>query len=218
MPDPRTVLIAAAARLPGLVRQFPPDAALLTFEDADVVGALREIVRHRPPLVVLERLFAATPRGTALIARIKADPTLDASEIRVMSHDGDHVRTARRAKPRVAAAEREPSPELDSTGTRRAPRSRIRPETDVRVDGNAVTLVNLSALGAQVLSPLVLRPNQRVLVTLTDAAGAVSCRATIAWASFVRTHKGAEPCYRAGLEFARADKDAVQAFCSRNAE
>lgn len=218
MPEVRTVLIAAAARLPALAGHFPSDGSLLTFEDADVIRALRAIVRHRPTLVVLERLFAATPRGTALIARIKADPALDALEVRVMSDDGEHVRTARRAKPQVEVSSAEPSPALDPTGTRRASRVQIRSETDVKVDGNAVTLVNLSPLGAQVLSPLVLRPNQRVLVTFTDAAGAVSCRAAVAWASFVRPHKGAEPCYRAGLEFAHADRDAVQAFCYRNAE
>jgi len=218
MSDARTVLIAAAARLPALVGHFPSDGSLLTFEDAEVVRALRTIIKRRPPLVVLERQFAATPRGTALIARIKADPTLDALEIRVMSDDGEVVRTVRRAKRHVEVSGQEPARELDPTGTRRAPRFQIRPETDVKVDGNAVTLVNLSLTGAQVLSPLVLRPNQRVLVTLADAAGTVSVRATVAWASFVRPHKGAEPCYRAGVEFAHADKDALQAFCYRNAD
>jgi hypothetical protein len=217
MSDPCTVVIAAAALLPGLKGRFPADATLLTFEDADVVRALQAIVTHRPSLIVLERRFATTPRGTALIARVKSDSTLDGSEIRVMSHDGHYERTARRGRQAVSPAEEAPVPTLDPAGTRREPRVRIREGTDVRVDGNAVTLEDLSTRGAQVLSPTVLRPNQRVQVTLADSTGALSYRATIGWASFERLQKGAEPCYRAGIEFTNADTDALQAFCGRNA-
>lgn len=218
MSDPRTVVIAAAALLPGLKGRFATDPTLLTFNDADIVRALQAIVRHRPSLIVLERRFATTPRGTALIARIKSDATLDGSEIRVVSHDGQYERTARRGRQAAPLSPAEaPVPTLDPVGTRREPRFKIRGDTDVRVDSNAVTLVDLSALGAQVLSPTVLRPNQRVQVTLADAAGTISCRATVAWASFERPQKGAEPCYRAGIAFASPDMTALQAFCNRNA-
>jgi hypothetical protein len=37
--------------------------------------------------VALERVFAATPRGAALINRISADPTLRQLEIRFVSHE-----------------------------------------------------------------------------------------------------------------------------------
>ena len=216
MSDPRTVVIAAAALLPGLKTRFPANASLLTFEDADVVKALQAIVKHRPSLIVLERLFATTPRGTALIARIKSDTALDESEIRVMSHDGQYERTARRGR-QVAPAAEASAPMLDPVGTRREPRFRIRDGTEVRVDGNGVTLVDLSTRGAQVLSQTVLRPNQRVQITLADPIGIIACRAMVAWASFERPKKAADPCYRAGLAFTNSDRDALQAFCDRNA-
>ena len=45
---------------------------------------------------MLERLFAATPRGAALINRIKTDPQVSQAEIRVMSHTGDYTRVVSR--------------------------------------------------------------------------------------------------------------------------
>ncbi len=64
----------------------------LRFSDAQPLEALEAITLNRPPLVVLERFFAATPRGAALINRIKADPGCSNAEIRVLSHTGDYSR------------------------------------------------------------------------------------------------------------------------------
>ena len=221
MSDSCTVLIAAASVLPGLTQQFEAETTLLTFTDADVVRAVQAIVSQRPSRILLERLFATTPRGTALIARIKADASLAETEIRVVSHDGTYSRTVRRGRASrlpagAPAGVRTPVPELDPTGTRRAPRYRIREGIDARVDGSAVTLVDLSALGAEVVSPTALRPNQRVQVTFADSEGPVTCRAVIVWASFERIQKDTNPCYRAGLEFLDADFEAIEAFCGRN--
>jgi hypothetical protein len=38
---------------------------------------------------VLEQQFAATPRGAALVTRIKADPGLATTELRIISKDAD---------------------------------------------------------------------------------------------------------------------------------
>ena len=76
-----------------------PDADVLGFADTDVLRALEAITARKPRLVALERLFAATPRGAALINRIKADPSLMQTEIKVLSHDSDYSRVL----PRVPA-------------------------------------------------------------------------------------------------------------------
>jgi hypothetical protein len=56
-------------------------------------------------VVTLEQLFAATPRGAALIHRIKADPSLVQSEIRVVVHDDAGVQaSARKADPASSVA------------------------------------------------------------------------------------------------------------------
>ena len=48
------------------------------FADTDALRALDVITRERPKVVAIERGFADTSRGTALIGRIHADPALTA--------------------------------------------------------------------------------------------------------------------------------------------
>jgi PilZ domain-containing protein len=83
------------------------------------------------------------------------------------------------------------------------------------VDGNVATLVNLSTIGAQVMSSTVLKPNQRVRMALNDDHGSVRFNASVAWASF-EIPRETSPRYRAGLEFVDADGSAVDAFCARH--
>src|SRR5262245_38001242 len=86
------VIIAALNLTPSLCERLADEGELLTFADTEPIQALQTILEHRPSLIVLERLFAATPRGAALINRIKNDPQLGHAEVRVMSHSGDYRR------------------------------------------------------------------------------------------------------------------------------
>jgi hypothetical protein len=227
-----------------------PDADVLGFADTDVLRALEAITARKPRLVALERLFAATPRGTALINRIKADPSLVQTEIRVLSHDSDYNRVLPRlpatgagtipqpgpaesepddrvahgqspaSSPIAETLERPPSPLtasesgrplLDPTGTRRAPRYAMAHKLEIVIDGNPATLLDLSTTGAQVISPTILRPNQRVRMALTDESGVLRFNATIAWAAFeIPPQIG--PQYRAGIDFVDADPAAIETF------
>ncbi|HEY7447940.1 MAG TPA: PilZ domain-containing protein [Vicinamibacterales bacterium] len=215
-----TVLIGAPELLPALRERTGLTGEVLTFSDQEPLRALEAIVTRRPEVVALERLFAATSRGAALINRIKSDPGLVDAEIRIVSHDSDYVRVSRR--PRAASTttstvvEAPPKPErpLDWRGTRRAPRLRIRDGVEGLIDGNSALLVDLSSIGAQVISQAVLRPNQRVRMTLADESGVVRFNATVAWASFeIPT---GTPRYRAGIEFTDADAQTVGAFAERH--
>jgi hypothetical protein len=107
------------------------------------------------------------------------------------------------------------SPTLDRRGTRRAPRFKIAGEVGVHLDGNVARLVDLSTVGAQVISPTILKPNQRVRVGMTDGHGALRFNATIAWAFFEIPPK-AGPHYRAGVNFVDANPESVDAFCNRH--
>lgn len=195
---------------------------LLTFTDTDALRALEVITARRPGVVTLERLFAATPRGAALINRIKADATLMRAEIRVLSHNviadvppvgrSDDGGSLVRAASAPTAASGRP---LDLSGTRSAPRFSVAESVDATVDGNSVALIDLSSCGAQVVSTTVLKPNQRVRMTLTDNQGSVRLKATVAWASFEIPPNSA-PRYRAGLDFAGADAAAIDDYCARH--
>src|SRR5258705_13661233 len=129
-------MVAASDCLPGLKARAGDNAGeLLTFTDAEALTALQTIVKRRPQLVALERMFAVTPRGAALINRIKADPSLRQAEIRVMAHNSDYSRVVPRAAPPG-------SPALDQRGTRRAPRFKTAENTVVTLDGRSGTVID----------------------------------------------------------------------------
>ena len=225
------VVIAATNLMPSLQEKLADEGELLTFADTEPIQALQAILEQRPSLIVLERLFAATPRGAALINRIKTDPQLGNAEVRVMSHTGDYTRQV--AKPTIVASapssvavgssatieipvEAEPAGALDWHGTRRAPRHRVRAGVEIQVDGNPASVVDLSSVGAQVLSATILRPNQKVRVSIPNDDFVMRFRGAIAWAKFELPQAGAAPRYRAGVEFTDADAAALEDFCKRN--
>ena len=219
-------MIASADLLPGIKqRSGTGNGEVLAFSDAEVHLALEEILKRRPRAVELERVFAATPRGIALVNRIKADPALAQLELRVVSHDGEYSRILSPAadaapiSPAVvvleAGPEVEPAVLLDQRGTRRTPRFKLAAEMSVLLDGSAARLVDFSTAGAQVLSPTILKPNQRMRVVLTDNHGALRFNAAIVWVLFeLPSTRG--PQYRAGVKFVDADSNAVGAFCNRH--
>ena len=188
------------------------DGEVLEYSHGDAVPALQEITRRKPQTVVLERLFAMTSRGAALINRIKADPSLEDVEIRVLAHDGDYTRVVPRPKAAVAAA---PAPALDQTGTRRAPRFKIAGRVEVVIDGKAAVLVDLSTVGAQVLGPAALKPNQEIAMAMPNNKGTIRFSAKVAWTSFAPTPEGT-PRFRAGIDFVDADAAALEAFLERH--
>lgn len=208
MTDSCTVLVAPLNLLPGVKeRAGSVDGEVLTFSDTDALLALQTIMQRRPQLVALERMFAVTPRGAALINRIKADPALRQAEIRVVSHNSDYTRVVPRAAP--------PSEALDQRGTRRAPRFKIAENVEVLLDGKAGTLIDLSTVGAQVMSRVAVKPNQRIAMVLTDETARVGFNASVAWTSFEMSPSGT-PRFRAGMNFEDADTAAVEAFCGRH--
>jgi len=224
-----TVLIAAPEHLPAL-KEHGGFADALAFSDADALKALEAITREKPRVIALEKMFAATSRGAALIKRIKADPSLTGCEIKIVANDGKPL-TAKKAKkdaPAAAAAapapvEEEPAPAvtisapgapLDQRGTRRAPRFVVAKGIEVMIDGNPAALINLSVVGAQVVSPTILKPNQRVRMTLQDRGGPIRVMAGVAWAAFEMPKSG--PVYRAGIEFYDAEAGNVERFIDTN--
>jgi hypothetical protein len=109
--QPVTVIIGASDLLPGLKERSGANGEVLTFSDTEALRALEAINQRRPYLVALEKLFAASPPGAALINRIKADPSQSSAEIRVLAHDSDFVRVIQKgAGPPPAPPRARPAP------------------------------------------------------------------------------------------------------------
>ena len=212
------ILIAEAEEIPRLKRQTGFGKDLLVFSDSETLRAHEVITEHRPDLVVLSELFAGTRRGAELIGRIQTDANLTHCQIRVLSDAGDYLLlVAERVTAGSWSTLEEPGEPLPPqyNGTRSAKRVRIGEGLQVRVDGNPVTLVDLSSSGAQVCVTAILRPYQRVRLVVVDGPSMFRFAARVVWVSFEPRKAKGPPQYRAGLGFVDADPDTVEALCVR---
>jgi hypothetical protein len=210
-----TVLIAASDHLAAL-QQHADLTDAEAFADTDALKALDTITRRRPQVIALAQQFAASARGAAFINRLKADPALAACEIRILDAAGGGA-AGGAVKPGAASATAAavavaapPAATIDQTGTRRAERHVVTRNVEVLIDGNPATLINISIVGAQVLSLSSLRPNQRVRMSLVDATRPMRFNGVSAWANFEMPKEG--PRYRAGVNFHDAAPDMVARF------
>lgn len=178
--------------------------------ETDVREAVELVVRRRPSIVVVQEDFAHSQRGTALAHRIAIDAQLAHTTVWVVNRDGSLAPRRPPVTPTWLP--------LDTAGTRRAPRVRIRAGVTVQIDGAAAELVDLSTLGAQVVSPTVLKPNQRVRVILPVELETTRAVGSIAWANFELPRGKAEPQYRAGIAFSVADSEPLLRLCLLEAD
>ena len=101
--------------------------------------------------------------------------------------------------------------------TRRVPRFPVMDPLAALVDGKTTSLIDMSLMGAQVVSSPVLKPNQRLRITLPDEGDTVlQVTAHIAWSEFQTSKNTLLPFYRAGLEFTDASAQALEEYLKRH--
>jgi hypothetical protein len=219
---------------------------VLRFASTNLATAFACVKTNQPKLVAIESTFARTPEGGAFVDRIAALAIEGCETRLVARVGGTWATmplspgtgpgplpvlrpAARVAEPsRVAAAARmteparvaEPPPPVDvkSTGlnTRRAPRFLVLDPLKAVVENANADLVDLSVLGAQVVSASALRPNQKIKLALVDGEGTLRITAHVAWSHFEKPKHAADAYYRAGMEFTDAAKEVLEDFCRRH--
>jgi hypothetical protein len=216
MSAPRVVLIAAPELIPPLRERIGgAEEEILTFADSEPLLALQSIYAQPPGIIALERLFAASPRGAALITRIKSDHALDACEIRILAHDSDYSRISpRTATPATTPSRpRQRGKSLDK-GTRRAVRYRLRADVSMMLENRPAYVVDLSELGTQVVAHAALKPRQHVHALLDPGGIELEMEGTVVWA---RVEPGRDRhAWRAGIEFEAPDRASIARFCEDN--
>lgn len=210
MADGVTLLIGPKSLAASLsVHPDTRDTELRIFDEGQVCEAVEHMVRERPRVVALPEKFALSPRGTALTHRIAVDTQLAGTRVLMIDAQGAPVAIPAEARPTWLP--------LDGAGTRRVPRIRMRSGLDVQIDGTTASLIDLSTMGAQVVSSTVLKPRQRVRVVLAVDPYLIRAAGTVAWALFEIPKGGQPPHYRAGLEFSSADPEPLLQFCIEQA-
>jgi PilZ domain len=186
---------------------------VLAFTDADANAAYEAILKRRPRVVILDQMVASSSRGAALVDCVRGETSLANVEIRMLSTESAAALTSQRGQMPAGALVALAHP-MQIRTTRRAVRVKMPDGVEAVVDGRPVQLIDLSIHGAQVLSWDVLKPNQRIRITL-DAEAGMRFQAAVAWATF-ELPRATGPQYRAGMEFRDADPARVQQFCSRH--
>lgn len=108
--------------------------------------------------------------------------------------------------------DREP---VEYSPARQASRLKMQEGIEVTLDGSASSLIDMSSIGAQVLSPLALRPNRVVKMTLRGET-ALACKVRVMWARFEQPQGAAAAQYRVGVKFTDLEPKAVDAFMARH--
>jgi len=221
-----TVVIADAVRQRAIRLESPFSGRVLYFSDSSFISALESIRAHKPRVVAVESQLAHTGEGRAFIDRLKA-ASIAGCELHLISFVHGRWTTtlaepapgAARSVPvaSVAAAPVAAAPPVATVNTRRVPRF---PLLDVRaavVDGKETNLVDMSVLGAQVVSQPVLKPNQRLKISLPDEGNQIlELTGCVAWSMFERRDFASLPQYRAGMEFTDAAAKSLEGYCRRH--
>jgi hypothetical protein len=202
---PRTVFIGSEPLLAAWSAWAGETTSVIPVTLTDLAAAIDTIGTIQPEVVVIEQAAAASTPGATLMDRLHDERYLRGIEVRLLPPD--------RAADVISSSPGDLHPQtwlnmlahaLPARPERRAARIRATADEQALIDGQPVTLIDLSAAGAQVRSHMVLRPRQRIRLVLPPERGSVRAVAVVAWSSF---EIGPTPTYRAGIAFTRAIPD-----------
>jgi hypothetical protein len=227
-----TVVVADAAQTVAIRAGLPLSGRVTCFTATNLFAARESIQMHHPKLIVVEAVFAQTPPGQEFLTRIKSLAIRGSAIELVVRAEGRWSTTpytgplataesqaaASSTDRAVAAAPWLASVDAQTKGanTRRASRFKILESLNAVVENGQATLVNISILGAQVVSQPPINPTHKVKIVLPDADEMVHLTAHVAWATFEQPQPGMAPHYRAGMEFTDASRDILEDYCRRH--
>jgi ActR/RegA family two-component response regulator len=211
-----TIIIADADRISGLRAERPIAGPVLYFSDANLASALETIRSQSPKAVAVESHFADSGAGKAFIDRLRA-LTQDADIKLLTKGAGGWTTASANGKGETAAAAAAAGDsELAGLNTRRAPRFLVVEPADAVVDGTTINIIDVSVLGAQVLSELVMRPKQRVKITIQEGDAGIRVAGRVAWSVYEKLKDQPLPRYRVGMEFDDGTRQELQEFLKKH--
>jgi hypothetical protein len=138
----------------------------------------------------------------------------------LIKHAALRLTTKGQASPRPAGGSpahvgEAPQPAVQYSPARQARRLKMREGIEVVLDGSSSSLVDLSSIGAQILSPLALRPNRVVKLTLRGGESALAGKVRVMWARFEPQGPVAAQ-YRVGVKFTDVEPSVVDEFMAQH--
>jgi hypothetical protein len=220
-----TIVIADVTRMAAIRSGLPLSGRVVQFTNFNLSSALEAIKTDEPRVVAIDALLVQTQQGMGFIKRVESLAKAGCA-IRLIVH-GNRVWTTTEHDAQPPADEKPIGPALappsrsavvaaakTGTNTRRAPRFPMLDALNAAVEGGEASLVNISVLGAQLVSQPVLRPGQTVKIALPDRNEMLRLTAHVAWSTFQQTKQGTV-VYRAGVAFSDAAQETLDDYCRR---
>jgi hypothetical protein len=224
MPSDLTIVIADVTRMAAIRSGLPLSGRVVQFTNFDLSSALEAIKRDEPTMVAIDAFLVQTQQGLGLIKRVESLAKAGCAIRLIVGGKRAWTITEPDAQPPIAEAPigasatpgRSAVVDAAKTGanTRRAPRFPMLDSLNAAVEGGQASLVNISVLGAQVVSQPVLRPGQTVKIALPDQHEMLRLTAHVAWSTFQQTKQGTM-VYRAGVAFTDATQETLDDYCRR---
>lgn len=123
---------------------------------------------------------------------------------------------------KAEAATRRPARAVESDEAawrpvRLAHRYQFREPVEMQVNGQPGTLFDISITGCQLVSAGAVKPNQPVKLLISSGAGTLACAGKVMWSRLEPPAAGRPFGYRAGVQFAKPDEAAIEAFVAKRA-
>ena len=226
MPSDITIVIADASRMPAMRNALTLQGRAMWFPGNKMGSAWESIQLNHPKLVVVDAQIGETPQGQALLERVEKMSVHGTSIRLIVRGNGswltepykrDAVTAVEIFESRdiVEAAEQTTAPAVTPAKTRRSPRYQVIEPVSLKIESGDASLVDLSVIGAQVLSGPILRPNQTITIALPDPAKPIRLTAQIAWSTMQQTRERPDAHFRAGMEFSDAAGSVLAEYCRR---
>ena len=225
MPSDLTIVIADVTRMAAIRSGLPLSGRVVQFTNFNLSSALEAIKTDEPRMVAIDAELVHTQQGLGFIKRVESLAKAGCAIRLIVRGNRAWTTTERDVPPpteespigRAAATPcRSAVVAAAKTGanTRRAPRFPMLDSLNADVEGGQASLVNISVLGAQLVSQPVLRPGQTVKIALPDKDEMLRLTAHVAWSMFQQTKQGMM-VYRAGVAFTDAAQETLDDYCRR---
>ena len=196
MPSDLTIVVAYVTRMGAIRSGLKISGRVAYFASSSLGSALEAIQTHGPRAVAIDSGIVQTQQGSGFVKRVE-NLALPNCPIRLIIQRNGAWKTVDREPPPVPDTAATTGPQHTSrdaaappTNTRRAPRFPMLDAIDASVEGGQATIINISVLGAQLVSVPVLRPGQTVKIALPDANELLRVTANVAWSTFQQTAQG----------------------------
>ena len=211
-----TVVVADPQRAAAMRDGLPTPGRVLRYTTGNLASVFESIRANQPGLIVLDAVFLNTPPGRSFLDRIEQlhlpRVVLQAAMFEKGHWTMGSIVQQEPAPAPIAGPERV----VAGVDTRRVPRFLAQNIAQALAEGSAIRIVDLSVLGAQMISYPILRPDQRIKLRLPDDRGMLDLAASVAWSTFEKPAQAASPHFRVGIEFKDAVREALDDYCRRH--